>query len=74
MLGEHLTDTWVDLIYLATEFNAQRDNVFADKDALAHVRLGFFAHELRNHLNSAVLALAAITKRLRSGSGLLARL
>ncbi len=44
----------------ATEFNAQRDNIFADKDALANVRLGFFAHELRNHLNSAMLALAAI--------------
>ncbi len=44
----------------ATEFNAQRDNIFADKDAQANVRLGFFAHELRNHLNSAMLALAAI--------------
>ena len=44
----------------ATEFNAQRDNVFADKDARANERLGFFAHELRNHLNSATLALAAI--------------
>jgi signal transduction histidine kinase len=44
----------------ATEFNAQRDNIFADKDAQAIVRLGFFAHELRNHLNSAMLALTAI--------------
>jgi signal transduction histidine kinase len=44
----------------ATEFNAQRDNAFADKDALANERLGFFAHELRNHLNSATLALSAI--------------
>ena len=44
----------------ATEFNAQRDNIFADKDALANERLGFFAHELRNHLNSATLALTAI--------------
>lgn len=44
----------------ATEFNVQRDNVFADKDARANERLGFFAHELRNHLNSATLALAAI--------------
>jgi len=44
----------------ATEFNAQRDNVFADKDARANERLGFFAHELRNHLNSATLALTAI--------------
>lgn len=44
----------------ATEFNAQRDNIFADKDAHANERLGFFAHELRNHLNSATLALTAI--------------
>jgi signal transduction histidine kinase len=44
----------------ATEFTAQRDNVFADKDTRANERLGFFAHELRNHLNSATLALTAI--------------
>lgn len=44
----------------ATEFSAQRDNVFADKDARANERLGFFAHELRNELNSATLALTAI--------------
>lgn len=44
----------------ATEFNAQRDNIYADKDARANERLGFFAHELRNHLNSAMLALTAI--------------
>jgi signal transduction histidine kinase len=44
----------------ATEFTAQRDNIFADKDARANERLGFFAHELRNHLNSATLALSAI--------------
>ena len=48
----------------ATEFNAQRDNMFADKDANANLRLGFFAHELRNQLNSATLALTAI----KSGS------
>jgi signal transduction histidine kinase len=44
----------------ATEFNAQRDNIFADKDARVNERLGYFAHELRNHLNSATLALTAI--------------
>ncbi len=44
----------------ATEFNTQRDNMFAQKDAVANERLGFFAHELRNHLNSATLALTAI--------------
>jgi signal transduction histidine kinase len=48
----------------ATEFTAQRDNMFADKDANANERLGFFAHELRNQLNSATLALTAI----KSGS------
>ena len=48
----------------ASEFNAQRDNMFADKDANANLRLGFFAHELRNQLNSATLALTAI----KSGS------
>jgi signal transduction histidine kinase len=44
----------------ASEFSAQRDNIFADKDARANERLGFFAHELRNELNSATLALTAI--------------
>jgi signal transduction histidine kinase len=44
----------------ATEFNTQRDNIFADKDARANEQLGYFAHELRNHLNSATLALTAI--------------
>lgn len=44
----------------ATEFSALRDNMFADKDARTNERLGFFAHELRNHLNSATLALTAI--------------
>ncbi|HWL93406.1 MAG TPA: HAMP domain-containing sensor histidine kinase [Phycisphaerae bacterium] len=48
----------------ATEFNVQRDNMFADKDARDNERLGFFAHELRNQLNSATLALSAI----KSGS------
>jgi signal transduction histidine kinase len=48
----------------ATEFNAQRDDVVADKDARAHEQMGYFVHELRNHLNSATLALTAI----KSGS------
>jgi signal transduction histidine kinase len=44
-----------------TEFNRQRDFVVADRQAHAfNERLGFFAHELRNFLNSATLALAAI--------------
>lgn len=44
----------------ASEFSAQRDNIFADKDARANERLGFFAHELRNQLHTATLALTAI--------------
>ncbi|MES2262381.1 MAG: HAMP domain-containing sensor histidine kinase [Pseudomonadota bacterium] len=44
-----------------TEFSQQRDIVIADEQALeTNERLGFFAHELRNHLNTATLALAAI--------------
>jgi signal transduction histidine kinase len=44
-----------------TEFNYRRDFVVADKQIQAlNVRLGFFAHELRNLLNSATLALTAI--------------
>ncbi len=45
----------------ATEFMYQRDFVAADKHADAlNQRLGAFAHELRNLLNSAMLALTAI--------------
>lgn len=44
-----------------TEFNYQRDFLVAEKQAEAvNRRLGFFAHELRNLLNSATLALTAI--------------
>ena len=44
-----------------TEFNYQRDFLVAEKYAEAtNTRLGFFAHELRNLLNSATLALTAI--------------
>jgi signal transduction histidine kinase len=44
-----------------TEFNYQRDFVVAEKQAEAlNTHLGFFAHELRNLLNSATLALTAI--------------
>ncbi|MBA3352318.1 MAG: HAMP domain-containing histidine kinase [Blastocatellia bacterium] len=44
-----------------TEFNKQHDFVVADKQAKAlNERLGFFAHELRNLLNSATLALISI--------------
>lgn len=44
-----------------TEFNHQRDSMIADRQAAALTeRLGMFAHELRNHLNTAMLALSAI--------------
>jgi signal transduction histidine kinase len=44
-----------------TEYNYQRDFRVAEKSAMVvNERLGFFAHELRNHLNSASLALTAI--------------
>ena len=44
-----------------TEYNYQRDFMVADKQVEAfNVQLGFFAHELRNLLNSATLALSAI--------------
>nr|WP_026133516.1 MULTISPECIES: HAMP domain-containing sensor histidine kinase [unclassified Janthinobacterium] len=44
-----------------TAFSGQRDVVAADQQALAvNERLGFFAHELRNYLNTATLALTAI--------------
>jgi hypothetical protein len=44
-----------------TEFNYQRDFLVEDKQAsVLNKRLGVFAHELRNELNSAMLALHAI--------------
>ena len=48
-----------------TAFSNHRDLAIADEQALeANERLGFFAHELRNHLNTATLAVTAI----RSGN------
>jgi signal transduction histidine kinase len=44
-----------------TEFNYQRDSMVADEQAQElNQRLGFFAHELRNHIQNATLALAVI--------------
>jgi signal transduction histidine kinase len=41
-----------------TEYTYQRDFVVADREADAsNVRLGYFAHELRNHLSTATLSL-----------------
>ena len=45
----------------ATEFSYQRDALVADKAAQAmNERLGFLAHELRNLINTATLAVTAI--------------
>jgi signal transduction histidine kinase len=44
-----------------TEFSYQRDFLLADKQVQAlNVKIGFFAHELRNYLNTATLALYAM--------------
>lgn len=44
-----------------TEFNYQRDFVVSDKQVQAlNVQIGSFAHELRNYLNTATMALFAI--------------
>jgi signal transduction histidine kinase len=44
-----------------TEFAYRRDASIADKNARAlHERLGMLAHELRNHTNTAILALAVL--------------
>jgi hypothetical protein len=48
-----------------TEFNLRRDVILADGQAATlNQQLGFFGHEVRNHLTSAMLALSLI----RSGS------
>ena len=44
-----------------TEYARQRDSLLADRQADAfNVRLGHFAHELRNHLSTATLALMVL--------------
>jgi len=44
-----------------TEFAYQRDSLIADKGAQAlNERLGYLAHELRNHIHTATLAVIAI--------------
>lgn len=43
-----------------TEFARQREVVRADEGALANERLGGLAHEMRNLLNTTILAIAAI--------------
>lgn len=44
-----------------TEFAYQRDFIVADQQADSlNARLGYFAHELRNHLGTATMALAVI--------------
>ncbi|GAA4029466.1 HAMP domain-containing sensor histidine kinase [Actimicrobium antarcticum] len=44
-----------------TEFSYQRDTMNSEASSLeSNQRMGFFAHELRNHLGTASLALAAV--------------
>ncbi len=44
-----------------TEFNYQHDSMLANEQSLSsNQRLGFFVHELRNYIQNATLALAAI--------------
>ncbi|MES2323608.1 MAG: HAMP domain-containing sensor histidine kinase [Pseudomonadota bacterium] len=53
-----------------TAFSEQRDQVIADEQVLeTNERLGFFAHELRNHLNTAMLAVSAIKSGTMGMSG-----
>ncbi|MEO6986707.1 MAG: ATP-binding protein [Paralcaligenes sp.] len=53
-----------------TEFSYQRDTVYVDKQALEmNERLGFFAHELRNFLQTAMLAFSAVKTGNLSLSG-----
>ncbi len=50
-----------------SEFTQRRDMLIADEQALAlSQRIGYFAHELRNHLSTAGLAVAALKQ---SGMG-----
>jgi len=52
------------------EFNHQRDSLAAETHAKMHLmEIGFFAHELRNFLNTATLALVVITEENLSLSG-----
>ena len=49
------------IAYAVTEFSAQRDVAVSRRSsAECNERLGFFAHELRNSLHTATLALAAL--------------
>jgi len=53
-----------------TEFSYQRDSVSADKHAVEmNERMGFLAHELRNFLQTATLAFAAVKAGNLSFSG-----
>lgn len=44
-----------------TAYNQQRDTIVASKEAVTmNERLGFLAHELRNHINTATLAVTVV--------------
>ena len=60
MLNQCLDDAIADAV---TEFVRQRDQFVSDESIrTTNERLGFFAHELRNLLHTAMLALTAIRK------------
>ncbi|HET9577702.1 MAG TPA: HAMP domain-containing sensor histidine kinase [Usitatibacter sp.] len=57
-LNRCLDDAIADAV---TEFGLRRDDVISESHTRAmSERLGFLAHELRNHLNTAVLSFAAV--------------
>ncbi|MEX2147112.1 MAG: HAMP domain-containing sensor histidine kinase, partial [Candidatus Rokuibacteriota bacterium] len=59
-LNRCLDDAIADAV---TEFVRQRDQFFYDESSRAmNERLGFFAHELRNLVHTAILSMAAIRK------------
>jgi signal transduction histidine kinase len=59
-LNRCLDDAIADAV---TEFQRQRDQAYSDASTRAmNERLGFFAHELRNLVHTATIALAAIKK------------
>jgi signal transduction histidine kinase len=60
ILNRCLDDAIADAV---TEFERQRDQLMADDTSRAtNERLGFFAHELRNLVQTAILSMAAIKK------------
>jgi signal transduction histidine kinase len=66
-LNRCLDDAIADAV---AEFGAQRDHAISDTNTRAmSERLGILAHELRNHLNTAVLSFAAMKAGMVGASG-----